>query len=457
MATLHGWLVRRVTYPLSEWRRRGKVLSTLASLQQTQWLTLPELESLQFLRLRELITHAYARSPFYREAFLRAGLVPEDMRSLSDLRHLPVLEKADLRDRLPRLMTRPHVHGLIKRQTGGSTGIPVVLWVESWARDAWVAAQFRFMGWWGVRPGDRRVTLISRHGLTSKTWLKQYWFANVLEVPATDLSDAALARLFVRLSRQKVRALMGYPSSLTYFAQYIIARDLPRPPLLTAVFTTGEMLFDDQLKLLHRAFGCPIVNEYGSSEAGHMAGECPGGGLHIAAENLVVECILPDDAPSGPGELLVTDLTNYATPLIRYRIGDVGTFGAGCSCGRALPVLQRLAGRVSDVVVLPDGRRADFTLIASVLDNLVEEGLGLQQYRVIQRAVDWFEVLLAGPESLSMTSDIIVQRLSHAFRAPVHVTVRVVARIPSDPSGKRRRFISLVTTSAESGGAVPQA
>src|SRR3989304_2809407 len=130
MATLHTWAVRRISYPLWQWREGGRGLPILASMRASQWLTPEALETLQFQRLRALIAHAPARPPFYRAAFSQAGVAPEDIRTLSDLRHLPVLRKVDLRDRSAEIITRPRA-GLVRRQTGGSTGIPLGPWAEA--------------------------------------------------------------------------------------------------------------------------------------------------------------------------------------------------------------------------------------------------------------------------------------------------------------------------------------
>jgi len=440
--SVHGWLVRRLTYPLWQRHRRGTVLSTLAQLERSQWLPASAMEALQLSRLQSLVAHASTRSPFYRESFARAGLTPQSLRSLADLRRFPVVEKADLRDRGAELLNGADARRLTKRQTSGSTGIPVVVWVEPEAEDAWTAAMFRNMQWWKVGVGDRRLTLISRHDLTQGRWLKQYCIANVVEYSAMDLTEASLARVYRWLARGGVRVLTGYPSSLTYLAQYAMAQVGRGPFALETIVTTGEVLHDDQRALLGQAFDCPVVNEYGSSETGPIAAECPDGRMHIAAENVIVES--EDSAAAGLGDLLLTDLTNYAMPLIRYRIGDLGAFGPPCSCGRGLPVLRLLAGRTADLVILPGGRRADFGILSGVFDELREQGIPLRQYRVVQHAVDHFEVLLAGSNQLGAAEDLVRRRIVAALQAPVNVAVRTVGDIPPDATGKRRRLISHV-------------
>jgi phenylacetate-CoA ligase len=443
IAVMQGWLVRHVTYPLWQWRRKGSVLAALASMDRTQWLATPALAALQLERLRALVGCAWERSPFYRETFTRASVTPAEIRALTDLERLPVLEKADVRDRLADMMVRDAGADLVKRQTSGSTGIPMVVWASPKARDEWVAASQRFVRWWGVDVGDRRLTLISRHDLTRLGWSKQYLFANVVEYSAMDLSEATLARLRDWIVRGGTRLLLGYPSSLAYLAQYLALGGPLRGSRLRVVVTTGEMLHQDQRRLLERVFRCPVADEYGASEVGHIAGECPEGRMHVAAENVIVECLTsPVNGASGAGELLVTDLTNFAVPLIRYRIGDLGSFGGACPCGRGLPVLNLRVGRSSDLVILPDGRHMDFSVFDAVAEEVAARGRHLRQFRVIQHAPNRFEVLLAGPDELREVTGAVRDRMLGVLRARVSIEVRRVDEIPPDPAGKRRRFIS---------------
>jgi len=440
----HDWFVRTLAYPAWQRRRGGRVQATLARLERTQWWQPADLAAHALVRLRALVTHAIARSPYYRGAFAAAGVAPQDIRTLDVLPSLPVLEKETLRERMPDLLTIPPA-GLVKRRTSGSTGIPVLVWAGPEARDAWTAASLRLQGWWGIRLGDRRLTWISRTGLTSMNWIKQFVLANTLEYSSLMITEAMLARLYARVASGGVRALLGYPSSLTYLAGYAAARGLGPPAGLRAVFTTGETLHADQRALLRRVFQCPVVDEYGSSETGHIAGECPEGRMHVAAENALVEYVPPRTPhPSGAREVLITDLTNLATPLIRYRLGDLAEPDAACPCGRGLPVLRLVAGRTSELVALPDGRRLDFTVFAVVFEALREEGIPIDQYRVTQRTLDEFAVHVAGL-NVGAHAEVIRTRLLEALRANVRVHVEAVTEISPDPAGKRRRFISQLT------------
>ncbi len=176
-----------------------------------------------------------------------------------------------------------------------------------------------------------------------------------------------------------------------------------------------------------------------------MAGECPAGRVHIAAENVLIEYapVPPVNGESSATELVITDLNNYAMPLLRYRIGDLGAPGDPCPCG-PLPVLTLRSGRTEDLVLLPDGRRMDGAVFGAAVDELVRRGVRVRQFRAIQHAPDSIEVLIAA-DGADGHLEHLAERLQTMLRARLHIVVRRVDAIPSEPTGKLRRFVSLLS------------
>src|SRR3990172_3208075 len=188
-----------------------------------------------------------------------------------------------------------------------------------------------------------------------------------------------------------------------------------------------------------RAFGCPVVDEYGSAENGLIAVECPEGRLHIVAENVYLEYRPVSPQGGEISEILVTNLRNGAMPFIRYAIGDLGgPVAAPCPCGRGLPLLGLAGGRTADVVVLPDGRFVDSTALVRAMEHLPR-----------------FAVLLAAEHGEGMAE--VVRRDFHRILGfPASVDVRLVDEIPPEPTGKLRRFVSrLVHPAVRHPGEVP--
>ncbi len=447
---MHPLIARRVVHPFLQWKSGGRVHEYLRQLEHSQWFAPAELRALQAARLRTLLEHAYRSVPYYRQVFTERGLHPRDVRGPEDLPALPVLSKAVIRDN-PAALRAENARGpFVERRTSGSTGIPLAVFVFPHTRDAWVAATLRTRRWWGIDVGTRQITLINPHGKSRWTLLKQYWLMNHGEHSVFRLDVEALERLHGQLRRSRCEVLLGYPSALTHFAQYMLSRHGEAAVRLKAVCTTAEMLYADQRALLQRAFGCPVVNEYGSSETGYLAGECPAGSLHIALENAVIE-FAPTADGAGEAELLVTDLGNFAMPLLRYRIGDLGALGADCTCGRGLPVLQLVAGRTEDLVTLPDGRKADGSIFGVAVEHLVAQGVPVKQFRALQHRLDYIEVLVATDQPNHPALRQLPARLREELHPRLTVTVTPVDRIPVEPTGKLRRFVSLLASGRAEG------
>jgi phenylacetate-CoA ligase len=442
---MHTAIVRHVIYPALQWKNGGRVRQILADLERTERDDPQSLRDLQWVKLTALLEHACASVPYYRLLFASVGLRPRDITSLDDLRRLPVLTKETLRDR-PQDLKATGVRGpLVERRTSGSTGIPLVVYVHPYTRDAWAAAALRAQRWWGLNVGRREVKLINPRGKPGATLLKQYWLMNHSEFSVFELDIDTLDRLRHHVRRACCEVLAGYPSALSYFAQHVAARGGGRDLRLRAIFTTGEMLYPDQRNLLQETFGCPVVNEYGSSECGFMAGECPSGGLHIAAENILLEFV-PVSAGSGSEhtEIVVTDLNNYAMPLIRYRIGDLGSPGGPCACGRALPTLALRVGRSEDLVTLPDGRKIDGAVFGAAVEDLVRRGVAVRQFRAIQHAPDRVEVLIVTANPRHPALERLRDDLETMLGGALTVVVTPVEHVPVEASGKLRRFVSLM-------------
>ena len=189
-----------------------------------------------------------------------------------------------------------------------------------------------------------------------------------LWLDTANLTEASLAEFYTALLRWRPRFIQAYARSAVLFARYLQARGLtPHRP--HGIVTSAEVLEEDERRLLEDVFGCPVFNRYGCREVSVIASECSAhSGLHIMAEGLYVEIETPA-GPAAPGEMgaiLVTDLLNRAMPLIRYRIGDLGAWAKGtCLCGRGLPRLERVAGRVTDFLVGCDGRLVSGVYLAT--------------------------------------------------------------------------------------------
>ena len=449
---MHPALAQRVIHPYLQWRTGSQASPVLATLEQTQWWTPEQLAELQWTSLRDLLRHASVHVLYYRDLFGHLGAHPEDFRSPDDLRHLPVLTKETIRDRGADLVaqgTRP----VRTWPTSGSTGVPIRASFDRHGDNWRQAAERRRMRWWGQDVGSRVATLSTHHYPRKYLW-KRRLLLNEGHFFCVDLSAAELSRLHRELVRFRPESLRGRPSTLTHFARFVLDHGAGAAVLgLRVVWSSAEVLYPDQREVMARAFGCPVVDEYGSAENGLIAVECPEGRLHIVAENVYLEYRPVSPQGGEISEILVTNLRNRAMPFIRYAIGDLGgPVAAPCPCGRGLPLLGLAGGRTADVVVLPDGRFVDSTALVRTMEHLPRP---IRQFRIIQEDPQRFTVLLAAEHGEGMAE--VVRRDFHRILGfPASVDVRLVDEIPPEPTGKLRRFVSrLVHPAVRHRGEVP--
>ncbi len=449
---MHPRLVRHVTGPLLQRWAGSRIGAVLRELERTQWFPPEQLRELQWVRLRALLRHASTTVPYYQRLFQELGVRAEDFRGLEDLPRLPVLTKAVVRERAAEL--RSQVAGpLFRRVTSGSTGIPLQTYVDARARDAMGAAARRANRWWGREVGDRHVLLTT--AVSSRRRRLRAALLNQTFLSSADLSEEALLRLWRRLQRVRPASLRGNPHVLSRLAEVLAEHGGAGSLRLRAIVCTAEMLYHHQHSRLVETFGCPVIDHYGANEVGLIAAACPAGRMHISAENVLVETAPPaaDGAPWP--ELIVTDLTNWGMPLIRYAVGDLGAPAAApCPCGRPLPLLTLRAGRTGDFIVLRGNRYLEHSVLCSVFEEI--GGDRVHQYRIIQESRDRFTVLIAGKPAEEV-AEAVRRGFRRKLASPVGVDVRFVEHIPLERSGKLRLFLTRVGAAAGPRGLSPSA
>lgn len=395
-------------------------------------------------RLRELVAHAYAEVPFYRERFDAAGVRPADIRGIADLSRLPFVVKADLLERpLEDLVARgtdPTL--LVSTMTSGYSGEPLVVhrtraeqsaWARSWLRDLLDA---------GLRRDDRVASVfVQREGgpdgialLSSLGLVHERMIDCVLE-PEEILGT---------LRRERPTFLRGLPSVLERVAARVTPGDREhlRPRV---VWLSGEVVTPGTRARIEAAFGAPVHDAYGTHEVGLVASDCRATGLmHLGRPDLVVEVVAParQPAPTGTDEIAVTALDFRTAPFLRYRLSDSVTAGPdGCLCGRPGPTLARIEGRTLDYFDLPDGRAVH---PYRLLGPLLQAAPWIRQYQLVQSAPDRIvlrHVARAGadPDAAHDLARVVAAELGPGVR----FEVEAVSRIPTAAGGKPRPIVTL--------------
>jgi phenylacetate-CoA ligase len=376
-------LIHRTLYYTLQTLRREPVANVQHELEASQHWPTDRLLELQEQRTRALLHHAVTTVPWYHDAARAAGLGVDDLHTPGAWARMPVLSKATLQAHATE-MHSSHPDPAFKSSTSGSSGTPVAVMrsQKAWAHHH--ANLYRGLRWFGVDMGDPYAYLwglaFDEEG-QEQARRKDLLF-NRQRCSAFTL-DAPRARAFYdALRRRPVRYLYGYPSAITRFADEVTGQDLDGRALgIKVAVTTAEVLKDDQRERIRAAFGCPVADSYGCAEVGIVGLECEHGHMHVTVESVRVDMLPSED---GRRELLLTDLHNYAQPVLRYQVGDLLEPDPGpCPCGRGLPLLGRVFGRAGDTLVFPDGRRVNANLPSYIFKAHGREGT-VREYQFVQ-------------------------------------------------------------------------
>lgn len=415
--------------------------TTLRHLMTTQWLDADAIQTLQLTELNALLRLARSSA-----IYGRARLPNHDLESLADLAQLPFIGKADLRrpklEVVPTGLARSARHVI---HTGGTTGTPLKVYCTRQALQRNYAFFERFKAWTGFQRGDRVATFAGRSLIAAGQAAPPYWRTN--HAARTRLFSSyhlgpATASLYLEALRDWDPQLIdSYPSNLEFLARHILSGGGPRVSP-RAIVTSSETLTPGARVAIESAFDCRVFDYYGSAEMAALITQCTAGSYHVNPEFGVVEIIKDGrQAQAGEvGEIVATGFTNPATPLVRYRTGDAGvSVGGSCSCGRAFPVLERIIGRMDDVIMTPDGRHV------GRLDPIFKAAEGILETRIVQDRPDHLRIeIVPGPDYREAAAVGLVEALKQRVGTNMIIDFELVPSIPRTAAGKRRTVVNLI-------------
>ena len=318
-------------------------------------------ERYQQERLIDLLCNARSHSPFYRQIWDESGLLEP-----TALGNWPVLEKDSLRrNPMAFLDERISKQRLSVVHTSGTTGKPLELFRDRETNVRWHSLfERRWRNWYGVNRNDPWGILGGQLVIRPERDRPPFWVLNrgmrQLYCSVYHLKESTASDYVEAFKRRRIQYLLGYTSALTVLGRFILEQSLVVPPLKVVV-TNAEPLSDSQRTVISEAFRCPVRESYGMAEIAAGASECSAGVMHWWPDASVLE-VQRDSGEicrSGEGSLIATSLLNRVMPLIRYRVGDrvrLSSEFSECRCGRRLPVLESIEGRLDDLIQTPDGR-----------------------------------------------------------------------------------------------------
>jgi phenylacetate-CoA ligase len=411
--------------------------------RQQQW------EEYQTEKLRFLLMHAAQHVPYYRQVVQQTGLSLQDLAHFTpkDLSRLPLLSKEEIRrdpdQFVDTTVNRKRLHTLL---TSGTTGTPLAIKLTSEVHRLVLASyEARCRRWAGVDYKMSRVMIGGRVVVPTAESKPPFWRYNMAErqlyMSAFHISPANVPAYVGAINKMRPDYLVGYASAHYFLARMIceLGLEVHKP---RCVLTSSEKLTPEMRRTIETAYRCEVFDGYSGVEACCLVSECEHHHLHISPDVGIIELLNEEGLPVQPGELgeiVATGLLNFAQPLIRYRTGDQAVMSPDpCPCGRDMPVLRELVGRLEDTVIGPDGREmVRFHGIFVGLPNV-------RQGQIIQETLTHFHLrLVVEPGFNDEDRHTISQRFEERL-GRVELTYEYLERIDPTERGKFRAVISKV-------------
>ena len=432
LISAYGYHLKRVRYGRAQQRIVRELLAS-------QWLAETELRQLQLAKLSWLVQYARKTVPLYS-----ARAMPDQIGDLGDVQQIPVLQKKDLQGDRGYLVSSAFRGKFEEVHTGGTTGTPLTIYCSRAVLKRNYAFFARFREWAGVPLGSRTATFAGRTIVPPDQQEPPFWrwnlASNTLLLSSYHISRATVPAYVGALEKFGPDVIDSYPSALEPIARYMIesGRQGVRPG---AIITSSETLMPDVRALFEEAFQCKVFDHYGAAEMAALITQCEAGSYHVNPEFGYLE-ILKDGETARPGEvgeIVATGFVNPVMPLIRYATGDLASWREGdCECGRHFPMVEKLMGRMDDVITTPDGR------LIGRLDPIFKAVSTIQEAQIIQDRKDRVRVQLVATDLPAQEAERLRQELQNRLGPEMTVDISCVNAIPRTERGKLRTVVNLV-------------
>jgi phenylacetate-CoA ligase len=425
--------------------------------------------------MTKLIRYAYKWIPYYSTKFKEIGLIPDDIKTLEDIKLIPVLSREELIENqknlidlrlqssvsiadqsnrasgIPMPFARFRRHKLIKNTSSGSTGTPVVFYEDGSKTALNWAYELLVKDWFGFKPGvkeARLVRLSTEYLPNSKILQMRRYLWHQLVLPGMNLQEKDYELSCQRIIQFKPKILWGITSALVGLADYISKNrnvlSFYRPEL---IMTWAAPLYDFENELIKRIFNCPVTNVYSTREVGHIAAICSFNSFHVFQENLLVEV---DDNPNGwsidSGEIIVTTLEVSPMPFIRYRMGDIGELSqTTCACGRNSQILKNVLGRTGEIFITKDGRMIAPNFWGRIF--MSEEFFGrVKRIQIVYTKTKNIKIKISRDIGYDIETENFLKNICASnFSADTKITLEYVPQIKPLASGKYAMIINEAT------------
>ena len=427
-----------IEFRLSDFIAPKDLLYWRWKLWRSQYYTMEQQHALQWQHIPQLLEHCFINVPYYRTLFTTLGVTPSDFRSSEDLRQLPILTKKTLFEQTEAFKADNFIHYKPRKiTTSGTTGTPLTVYWDIGSNILELTSMWRHFSWSGYRLGqpflDVRSVLID-----APDGYKWNWKCRGLEMSSDTMDASNIHWCASILRRYKVKLWRGHPSSIDKLCRLLhdSGIDDVKP---SYIYTNSESLLDNQRTFIEKWSDIVVCDGYGLKEHNALICQCPAGGYHIAYEYGMVEIVKEDGSIALPGEegkIIATSLHNHAFPLLRYDTGDYAVQSdRTCSCGRTLPLVEKLTGRIDDRILTTQGKWVSGLHFAFFVVK------GVRRAQLVQTAPDSLDVYLVPADGYGKAVDTyLYQEFKKKLGQAMNITIHPVQELPHT-AGKKFKFV----------------
>jgi len=409
-------------------------------LSKSQYYNIDKLKKYQEMQIEKLNNHVRENNEYYKS-------IGKELTKKNILSGFIRLSKNSLATQFDKIYKKTSNNEYL-HITSGSTGQPCKVITSRGSEAHRLAQRNRFYDWWKVKPDDRNVLIWGKLTTSSKTSktivnrikerIKSLFFEQKTHhFSVFSLSNTSIFNYFQEIKKRRPKFIRGYTSGIHQFCSLLESSGLDGHSLgFKVAFVTSEILLENQRDYIQRILGCPVANEYGAAEVGLIAYDCEYQNLHICEE--LINPIIDEE-----GNLLITDLLNFSTPLINYEIGDQIVFSKNkCKCGRESRVIEKINGRTGDLIQKTDGSFISQYLFYYAIKDLDNMGLArsIKQYKVFQIGYHFDVYLIKDVNYDKKAIDFIKKRMKAEIGEDITIKIIFVLEIEKEKSGKVRFF-----------------
>lgn len=419
-------------------------LFELSNLRRNLRISQSEMRKLQNKKLKQILSYAYNNVRFYHKKFDSVGIKPDDIKNVDDITKIPLTEKSEIQKApLEDVISRKfELKNCIERTTSGSTGIPLTSYVDRKAGITQEAEWSRALFNSGLKITDKMAMLKDPRYFIKKRWFENLGLMRRKWISIFEKPEIQAAKLL----KYEPDTLRCYPSNMSILSHFY--RDQFENLNIRIMYTSGELLDRQTRDLFEKTFHSEVFDNYVCNEFGNVAWECKEHvGYHINVDNKLVEFIQDENPVSMGeyGEIVCTSLNNYAMPLIRYQLGDIGSpDDEQCSCGVNFPLMKVVEGRTDQLLSTVDGNIVSPLIFFPYPFTNFD---GILQFRVIQEKHDKIVIQMALDEGKVIADNVLDdarEEIREIFGDLMQVEFELLDEIKAEKSGKIRKIVSHV-------------